>query len=309
MDFLFSRILEACVLWTVLALRPQTGPPATNESPKLDAIRAAANKIRPLHSKMGKPQSGDWLESHEESGQTFDQYLKSDPNRPGKTLTTIYIQPLGEFDQTQQRLIEQTADLLARFYGVPVKTLGKIGMDVIPANARRVHPTWGDKQILTTYVLYDLLKPRRPNDAVAVLALTTSDLWAGEGWNFVFGQADLRERVGVWSLYRNGDPHESDASYRRCLLRTLKTATHETGHMLGIQHCTAYECGMCGSNNRPESDRRPLAFCAECEPKVWWACGADPVKRYESLVEFADKHKLVDEARFWKASLEKLKGQ
>ena len=27
---------------------------------------------------------------------------------------------------------------------------------------------------------------------VAVLALTTSDLWPGEGWNFVFGQASLR---------------------------------------------------------------------------------------------------------------------
>jgi archaemetzincin len=72
-----------------------------------------------------------------------------------------------------------TEDLLGRFYGVPVKTLDRIGMDAIPAKARRVHPTWGDKQILTTYVLYDLLKPRRPKDAVAVLALTTADLWRG----------------------------------------------------------------------------------------------------------------------------------
>ena len=309
MDSACSRIFKAFFLWAALAVQPQAGPPVTNESPKLDAIRAAANKIRPLHSKMGKPQPGDWLASHEEPGQTFDQYFKTDPNRPGKTLTTIYIQPLGDFDATQQRLIDQTADLLGRFYGVPVKTLVKIGMDAIPAKARRVHPSWGDKQILTTYVLYDLLKPRRPKDAVAVLALTTSDLWPGEGWNFVFGQADLRERVGVWSLYRNGDPNESANSYCLCLLRTLKTATHETGHMLGIQHCTAYECGMCGSNNRPESDRRPLAFCAECEPKVWWACGVDPAKRYQSLVEFAEKHELEDEARFWKASLERLKVQ
>jgi archaemetzincin len=309
MDTASSHIIKASVLWAALAVLPQAGSPVTSESPKLDAIRAAANKIRPLHTKMGPPQPGDWLVSHKESGQTFDQYLKSNPNRPGKTLTTIYIQPLGEFDPTQQQLIEQTADLLGRFYGVPVKTLDKIGLEVIPAKARRVHPSWGDKQILTTHVLYDLLKPRRPRDAVAVLALTTSDLWPGEGWNFVFGQADLNQRVGVWSLYRNGDPHESNDTYRLCLLRTLKTATHETGHMLGIQHCTAYECGMCGSNNRPESDRRPLAFCPECEPKVWWACGADPAKRYESLAESAEKQGLDDEAQIWKRSLEAIQSK
>ena len=55
--------------------------------------------------------------------------------------------------------------------------------------------------------------PRRPEDAVAVLGLTTSDLWPGEGWNFVFGQASLRDRIGVWSLYRFGDPERSDADY------------------------------------------------------------------------------------------------
>ena len=258
---------------------------------------------------MDKPQPGEWLAAHKEPGQTFDQYLRSNPNRPGGALTTIYIQPLGELDDTQQQLIEATADLLGSFYGVPVKTLDKIGMDLIPAKARRVHPSWGDKQILTTYVLGDVLKPRRPKDAVAVLALTASDLWPGEGWNFVFGQADLHDRVGVWSIYRNGDPHESEAGYRLCLLRTLKTATHETGHMFGMPHCTAYQCGMNGSNHRDESDRQPLAFCAECEPKIWWACGTDPVKRYRSLVEFAEKQKFEEEARSWKASLESLKGE
>jgi HSP20 family molecular chaperone IbpA len=61
---------------------------------------------------------------------------------------------------------------------------------------------------LSTYLLYEVLEPDRPEDALAYLALTASDLWPGEGWNFVFGQANLRRRVGVWSLYRNGDPGE-----------------------------------------------------------------------------------------------------
>ena len=120
-------------------------------------------------------------------------------------------------------------------------------------------------------------------DAVAVLALTTADLWPGHNWNFVFGQASLGERVGVWSIYRLGDPRTEPAT---CLLRTLKVAAHETGHMMGIPHCTAYDCGMNGSNHIKENDERPLWFCPEDEMKVWWACRVDPKARYASLVEF-----------------------
>lgn len=31
---------------------------------------------------------------------------------------------------------------------------------------------------------------------MAVLGLAALDLWPGEGWNFVFGQANLTERRG-----------------------------------------------------------------------------------------------------------------
>ena len=77
---------------------------------------------------------------------------------------------------------------------------------------------------------------------------------------------------------------------------------HETGHMLGIQHCTAYECGMNGSNHLEESDRQPLAFCPECEMKVWWACRLDPVRRYEQLAAFAKRKGFEPEATAWKAA-------
>jgi len=273
-------------------------------SPELDTIRTAGQAVRALHALKVPPRPGDWLEQHHEAGQTFDDYRASDPNRPTLERTTIYLQPLGEFDAAQSRLITATADLLGPFYGVPVKTLDRIGLDAIPGSAHRIHPTRGDHQVLASYVL-DLLRKTRPVDAVAVLGLTTADLWPGKGWNFVFGQASLQERVGVWSLYRQGDPH---AEYATCLRRTLKTAAHETGHMLGILHCTAYECGMNGSNHRAEADARPLWFCPEDEMKVWWACRVDPAVRYVRLAEFAEEHGLVDEMRFWRRSLAALMG-
>ena len=83
--------------------------------------------------------------------------------------------------------------------------------------------------MLTGYILHEILEPERPADALAYLALTASDLWPGQGWNFVFGEANLRQRTGVWSIYRNGDPGQDLTLYLR---RTLGTASHELGHVL-----------------------------------------------------------------------------
>ncbi len=270
-------------------------------------IRKAAARIKSLHRPKEKSGPSDWLAQHPESGQTFDQYRASRPNRPDAKRTTIYIQPIGDFDKAKGQLVNETAVLMSRFYGVPTKVLEPLGLEIIPPGARRVHPEWGDRQILTTYILDEMLKPSRPEDAVAVLALTTSDLWPGEGWNFVFGQASLRERIGVWSLYRYGSPDGSEAERNRFRRRMFKVAVHETGHMFGIKHCTAYECGMNGSNHRAEMDSRPSWFCPECVQKIWWACRMDPADRYESLVEFAERHDMDEERQFWTESLDRLK--
>jgi len=286
------------------------GPNVNNEetkaSPTPEELRSVIEKLRPLHKKLGEPRPGDWLESHPEPGQTFDEYLACRPVTPRGKRHVIYIQPLGDFTDTQRKVIILTAEFMSRYFNVPVKMSDDLPLSLIPARARRRHPSWGMKQILTTYVLDEVLRPRLPEDAAAYVAFTTSDLWPGRGWNFVFGQASLRERVGVWSIYRNGDPEESDAAFRLCLLRTMKTATHETGHMFSIRHCTAYQCNMCGSNSRPEADRRPIALCPECVAKICWATGTDPAQRYSKLAEFCKKNRLEKEARFYEKSLEAL---
>jgi archaemetzincin len=273
--------------------------------PKLDQLRTAAGKIAPLHVKKRPSGPDDWLANHHEPGQTFAQYRRSNPNRPTNNRTTIYVQPIGEFGPARKKLIGETAELLSRFYDVPTKVLEPLGLDVIPSKARRTEG--GEEQILTTYVLDKVLKPKRPTNAVALLALTSSDLWPGKGWNFVFGQASLSDRVGVWSLARFGNLDGSQAESQRVRMRTFKVALHETGHMLGIAHCTAYECLMNGSNHLAEADSRPLSLCPECVQKVWWACHADPVKRYEALVEFGKQHDLGTEVEFWQKSADRLR--
>ena len=154
----------------------------------------------------------------------------------------------------------------------------------------------GDKQILTTHVLDHVLAPECPEDALAYLAFTSSDLWPGENWNFVFGQAKLRQRLGVWSIYRNGDPSKDEDASRLCLRRTLATATHETGLILTIKHCTSFQCGMNGSNNLAESDRQPLHFCPVCLRKVCWNLRVEPVEYLTSMENFCRRENLTDEA-------------
>ncbi len=180
--------------------------------------------------------------------------------------------------------------------------LPKLPLAMIPNSARR-KTSDGDEQILTTYVLDEVLKPNLPDDAAALIAFTNSDLWAGEGWNFVYGQASTSERVGVWSIQRNGDPAAGQDEFRLCLLRAMKTATHETGHMFSLWHCTRYECDMCGSNNRGESDRRPVELCPECLAKICWATGCDPARRFRQLAKFCQQQGFDREAAFYEKSL------
>jgi archaemetzincin len=274
--------------------------PAANIAPA--TLEAMAVRLKSLHHVISKPGPSDWLAQHREPGQTFRQYVRCDPVVPQGRRRVIYVQPVGAFTNRQQDVLALSADFMGRYFNLPVVIKDPLALSAIPASARRKHPQWGMEQILSTYVLDDVLKPALPEDAVVLLAMTTSDLWPGEGWNFVFGQASLRERVGVWSIYRNGDPAKSDEAFKLCLMRTMKTAVHETGHMFSMLHCTAWECCMCGSNHMEESDRRPVWLCPECVAKVCWATRTEPAARYRRLAEFCEKQEFRSEAEFYRKS-------
>ena len=79
--------------------------------------------------------------------------------------------------------------------------------------------------------------------------------------------------------------------------------------MFSMQHCIVYECGMCGSNHREESDRHPLWLCPQCLAKVCWATGTTPEKRYRLLEGFCREHGFTGEAEFYGRSVAALTGQ
>ena len=84
------------VLLTSATLAESATPPAiggagsATNAMTVEAILAAKERIRPLFVKMGKPKTGDWLASHEEPGQTFEEYVRSNPTRPGGKRSVLY---------------------------------------------------------------------------------------------------------------------------------------------------------------------------------------------------------------------------
>ena len=295
--------------FSAISAAEQSGTPAAKKTPDNSKLPPLFRKLAPLHTPLGKPRPGDWLASHAERGQDYALYIGGRPVRPSKKQRTIYIQPLGDFTSSERKIVGLTAEYMWIFFQLPVRVRDDLSLAVVPEQARRKHPQWGDRQILSTYVLDKVLKPRLPRDATAMIAFTASDLWPGEGWNFVFGQASLADRVGVWSVHRFGDPDRSDEAFQLALRRTLQVATHETGHMFSMEHCVFYQCLMCGSNNMNESDRQPLWLCPQCLAKLCYATGAKPEKRFKELIVFAKAHGLEREEAFWQKSLAALQGK
>lgn len=285
---LFAFLLTAC---------SGTGEqPAANTAEvktEFPAIHAAMKKVEPFFKPMGKPEGYDWLGSHNEPGQTFDEYVAGDPTKPTKQRNKIYVLPLGTFTSQQKKVIDITAGYLEAFYGLPVKMMAARAIKR-PLSVKDSRPSkYGRaEQIRTGYLMDDVLKPILPADAAALIAFTNEDLFPDESMNYVFGQASLADRVGVWSLYRLGD----HASYDVFLHRTLKIAAHETGHMFSMRHCIKYECVMSGTNYLGETDRRPIDACPECSAKIWWLTGAEPAARYKKLAEFCRNNGLAHEA-------------
>lgn len=244
------------------------------------------DRLRLLGEPLETPRAGDWLSEHREKGQTFRQYLAVKPVRRDRELTTLYLCPIGTFGAAQQSVLDLTREYLGLVFDVPVVVRTTVPLTTFPAHAKRKHPDWGDRQLLSAYILDDVLLPDRPDDALAYLGVTARDLWPGDGWNFVFGEANLRDRVGVLSIYRNGQPAKSAEAFRLCLRRTLKTAAHETGHMLTMHHCTAFRCLMNGSNYQAEADSQPLNPCPVCLRKLMWNLQVDAVAYLRRLAAF-----------------------
>ena len=256
----------------------------------------AIDKLRQNDRQLETPKEGQWLYDHNELGQTLSQYKAIQPVSPNHKQNKIYLLPLGELTKAQKNVVTYTADYLQLFFGLKTIVLKSISDKVIPKDFKRIRED-GSVQLLAPYILDSVLKKRIPVDAIALMAVTEKDLYPKPSWNFVFGLATLKDRVGVSSIYRYSKETIDSTNYSLCLQRLISTSSHEIGHMFSMLHCTYAVCVMNGSNSLAESDSRPNRLCSQCLGKLRWNLKFDLRKRIQALDSFFLRHKLMRDYR------------
>jgi len=166
-----------------------------------------------------------------------------------------------------------------------------------PRIRSRINASTGERQLMTGDVL-NRLHTQLPADAFCILGITMEDLYPAPSWNYVFGQASLDERVGVYSFARYGG-----GTKELMLRRSCKVLAHETCHMFGIAHCVWFRCVVNGSNHLAETDARPMHLCPVDLRKLQRAAGFDVVERYRRLHAFCVEAGLEDEAKWLEGRL------
>lgn len=257
-----------------------------------------------------RPRKGDWLAEHEEKGETYDQYMRSMPNVPGLPRIYIYLLPLGKFGN-EKEFLANLKEFTSLYFCMEVKLLPVL--DVKKLKVRSRINSYTKKRQLNCDDILERLKKMVPKDAYCLLGITMQDIYPGPDWNFMFGWASLKQRVGVFSFSRF-DPtfwgEKRKKNHKRIFFsRCCKLVSHETGHMFGMRHCIYYRCNMNGVNSLEEGDRSPAYLCPVCLRKLHYVLHFDVIDRYKNLYFFYRKTGLLREARWARRRLTALLGE
>jgi archaemetzincin len=265
--FLISLLLSSC-----------------HHQPKNDSITTSCYKLKPLTQKKHPIRAGEWRAKYTEAYEPLQAYISKHPTSTTDQRKKLYVVQIGAFDTKGKEILEDTKAYLHAFFQIDVAELPLIDLKCIAPKYTRTN-TYG-LQLKTTVILDSLLPALLPDSAFALIAFTTKDLYPNDDWNYVFGQASLERRVGVWSIARMGDYNKDAAHFSLCLKRTLQVASHETGHIFGMPHCVQNECCMNGSISQTESDEQTSVLCWECLAKICWNRKIMPQKHLAALLQF-----------------------
>lgn len=149
---------------------------------------------------IGVPAPRDWLASRQEFGQTFREYLLGRRNGVTPAKSTVYLVPLGDYGESEVAPeMVVLADFVRLYYRVRAVVLPQVGLvdlGVVSRTGRQ-----GQLQLHSAAVL-DRLEKRVPENGFALIGVTMEDLYPAPEWNYIFGQARVGKRVGVFSFAR-----------------------------------------------------------------------------------------------------------
>ncbi len=176
---------------------------------------------------------------------------KSGPSLAGKTMV---IQPLGK--SLSNKDVTEVVKALKTFYGFRVKVLKRRKLP------RRAY--YRPRRRYRAEKLLNYLGRVAPKSAYRVLGLTAVDISTTKGriydWG-IMGLADLSGRRCIISRYRcvRGSSGRTHARHR-----LAKTAVHEIGHTLGLDHCPNRGCLLESGKGSNKTTDREYVLCKRC---------------------------------------------
>jgi len=168
----------------------------------------------------------------------------------------LYVAAAPEVSLEDQRMV---SGFLKNEFGLPVREMEIPALDFAYDGTRRQY---------SSVAVLEMLARLSPAGAAKLLAVTDRDLFVPV-LTFVYGQAQLNGRVGVFSLARLRQEFYGFAPDRAVLVeRAAKEALHETGHLFGLVHCAERTCAMSLATNIRQIDSKQPAFCAPCRARL-----------------------------------------
>ena len=205
---------------------------------------------------------------------------------------TIYLQEFGEFNQD---FIKSLCKFCELFYPkLLVKCLPVLKFETELSAIKKRKNIYGDQYLAQDILAY--MEKRVPKDAYCVMGITLKDIYPGDSWNFVYGWAKYKARVGIFSFLRWDDDFAEgstkEINWNEIVYPSMRTMVHEIGHMFGITHCVYNRCLMNGFNHIEENYLNPLEFCPICFRKIITNIGFDRTERYKDLISYCKSSNL-----------------
>lgn len=285
--------------WILLLLPVLYITAGCSNHPK-NTVESTATQLADLYDTLSTPQPGEWLYEQQEFGQSLDEFRDETPIDSNNADATFYILPIDISHEEEFSLIADVATYLTTIFGYEVTVMPSMTAQLFPPHYFR------DEQLNSQLLLDEIIRPLLEQDALGLMGITQRDIYPGDGWNFVFGQANTKEKIGITSFARYGD-YNTDSTRRLVLNRLIKTTTHEFLHMLGLQHCIQFACVLNGSNSLDESDKKPSIICPECLAKLDIIFPTFTEKYFPASLKFYQKYQFNEEQEFCERVINELK--
>ncbi|RLE53829.1 MAG: archemetzincin [Candidatus Methanomethylicota archaeon] len=173
---------------------------------------------------------------------------------------TVLIQPIGHVDKHSIKQLAEDLNSKLEFFTTTISTYE------FPLPKDAYNPL--RKQYYSPIILKKLCTKLLKEPFNRILGVVDVDLYV-KGLNFIFGEAQLKGKCAIISLYRlepefYGETENSNLFHERA----LKEAVHELGHTLGLFHCPNKFCVMHFSNSIWDTDVKSYNYCSKCKVKL-----------------------------------------